>query len=269
MIGKGFLKTSLVDGRTAITRAQATNPLKLLCPRGREAAWVYATTYGGGLVAGDVIDLDVKIADDTSCVLTTQASTKVYKSPYGKMAQQLTQGTVGNGALLVIAPDPISCFADARYQQEQRLDVATEGNLVLVDWLTSGRRARGECWKFAHYSSRIEISLGDHCIFLDSIRLDPADGPLISPFRLGRFHCMALLVIVGPLYEQQRAAILEEISKLPIDPGSSLIQAASEIPHGMVLRIMGTDTEQVGRLLQRRLAFLSERLGGEPWSRKW
>ena len=269
MTGKGFLKTSLVEGRTAITRAQATNPLKLLCPRGRKAAWVYTTTFGGGLVAGDTIDLDIEIADETSCLLTTQASTKVFKSPHGKLARQSTQATVGNEALLVIAPDPISCFADARYRQNQQLNVAAGGNLVLVDWLTSGRRARDECWAFSHYFSRIEISVDDRSVFLDSVRLDPADGTLISPFRLGHFHCMALLVIVGPLYDQQRTAILEEISKLPIDSQSSLIQSASEISHGMVSRIMGTDTEQVSRLLQRRLEFLAQRLGGEPWSRKW
>ena len=269
MTGKGFLKTLLVNGQTAITRAQATNPLKLLCPRRSEAAWVYATTFGGGLVAGDSIDLDIEIADETSCVLTTQASTKVFKSPHGKLAQQFTRATVGNEALLVIAPDPISCFADARYRQQQQLHVASGGNLVLVDWLTSGRRARDECWAFSHYFSQIEIHVDDHCVFLDSVRLDPTNGNLISPFRLGHFHCMALLVIIGPLYDSQNTAILKEIAELPIDPQSSLIQSASEIPHGMVSRIMGTDTEQVARLLQRRLEFLAQRLGAEPWSRKW
>ena len=53
------------------------------------------------------------------------------------------------------------------------------------------------------------------------------------------------------------------------EEGSSLIEAASPIPNGVVLRVLGTDTETVGRVLRRRLQFLSDRLDGGPWSRKW
>ena len=269
MIGKGVLKTAWVGNRTSIVRAQASNPLKLLCPRVTEAAWVYTTTFGGGLVAGDQIDLDVEVADHTVCVLTTQASTKVYKSPRGKSATQTTRAAVGRGGLLVVAPDPITCFADANYQQDLTLNVADQGNLILVDWLTSGRRARNECWQFSRYLSRIRVDYGGHCVFLDSLLLDPADGPLDSPFRLGHFHCMALLLMVGPFCKDQGTALVQEISDLPIEPGGSLIQAASDIRFGMILRILGTETEQVGRVLQHRLDFLSDRIGNGPWSRKW
>ncbi len=79
---RGLLELSLVAGRTAATRSFATSPLKLLIPRRRTAAaWVYAGTYGGGLVAGDEIDLDVRIGPKALGVLGTQASTKVYRSP--------------------------------------------------------------------------------------------------------------------------------------------------------------------------------------------
>ena len=268
-IGKGVLKAARVGKPTSIVRAQASNPLKLLCPLITDAAWAYTTTFGGGLVAGDRIDLDVELADATSCVRTTQASTKVYKSPHGRVATQNTHATVGQDALLVVAPDPITCFADANYQQDLTLNVADGGNLVLVDWLTSGRRARSECWDFSRYLSHIRVDYGGDCVFLDSLLLDPSDGDLKSPFRLGHFHCMALLLMVGPFCKQQSTAIIEEISHLPVEPGSSLIQAASEISCGMILRILGTTTEQVGRILQHRLEFVSGRIGNGPWSRKW
>lgn len=269
-IGKGVLQTSLVAGRTAITRVQATNPLKLLCPqRSPKAAWVYATTYGGGLVAGDQVHLEANILSGTTCVLTSQASTKVYKSPQGNTCQQTVHARVDKDALLVIAPDPITCFADARYRQHQQIDLQARGGLVLVDWLTSGRRARHECWMFSHYYSRIDITYDHHPVFLESLLLDPTDGPIDSPHRLGRFHCMALLVIVGPALEQATAAMIQEVSQQKIEPDCPLIQAASPIPQGAVLRVLGTDTESVGRELAGRLEFLSGRLDGGPWSRKW
>ncbi len=268
--GKGVLQTSLVAGRTAVTRAQATNPLKLLCPRrSPRAAWVYVTTYGGGLVAGDQIDLTVNISSGTTCVLTSQASTKVYKSPLGNACQQSLSASIGEDALLVVAPDPITCFADAKYQQQQQVDLRPGGSLVLVDWLTSGRRARHECWMFSRYYSRIDIAYDRRRVFLESLLLDPTDGPIDSPYRLGRFHCMALLVFVGPALQQVSTAIIDDVSQQPIEQGCSLVQAASPIPFGVVLRVLGTDTESVGRVLRSRLEFLSDRLDGGPWSRKW
>ena len=268
--GKGVLQTSLVAGRTAVTRAQATNPLKLLCPRrSPRAAWVYVTTYGGGLVAGDQIDLTANISSGTTCVLTSQASTKVFKSPMGNACRHTVNARVGKDALLVVAPDPITCFADARYHQQQQVDLSLGGSLVLVDWLTSGRRARHEYWMFSHYYSRIDVSYDQRHVFLESLLLDPADGPIDSPFRLGRFHCMALLVFVGPALQQISAAVINEISQQPIEQDCSLVQAASPIPFGAVLRVLGTDTESVGRVLRSRLEFLSDRLDGGPWSRRW
>src|SRR5947209_13174222 len=49
--GRGLVEFSRVAGRTTVTRARSASPLKLLCPRVRgPSAWVFASTYGGGLV---------------------------------------------------------------------------------------------------------------------------------------------------------------------------------------------------------------------------
>ena len=41
--------------------------------------WLYVITFGGGLVEGDNISLDVKVGEHCTVVVTTQASTKVIK----------------------------------------------------------------------------------------------------------------------------------------------------------------------------------------------
>src|SRR5262245_13535398 len=73
------------DGRrTVVSRAYASSPLKLLMPRNHgHAAWVYTSTYGGGLVDGDDIALRVDVDAGATLFLSTQASTKVYRSPRG------------------------------------------------------------------------------------------------------------------------------------------------------------------------------------------
>lgn len=44
---------------------------------GVDAVWVYAVTYGGGLVAGDIVQMKVEVGGGCTTVLTTQSSTKV------------------------------------------------------------------------------------------------------------------------------------------------------------------------------------------------
>src|SRR5581483_7938617 len=100
------------------------------------------------------IDVELEIQAGAMAVLTTQASTKVYRSL--EPATQTLRATVGSGALLASLPDPVVCFADAHFTQTQRIDLDEGGNLVLVDWMTSGRHRCGERWAFAHYENRID-----------------------------------------------------------------------------------------------------------------
>jgi urease accessory protein len=268
--GRGSVELSLVAGKTAATRSIATNPLKLLIPRRRTAAaWVYAGTYGGGLVAGDEIDFCVQIGAGATGVLGTQASTKVFRSPGEISCRQTLRAGVADGGLLVVTPDPLTCFAQARYEQSQTVRLQGSGSLVLVDWLTSGRRARGECWAFSRYCSRLEIYRDDELLVADALLLDPADGPLDSPFRLGRFHCLALIVLIG---EQLKAAVEEQLACIaakPVQPRARLLDVASPVPQGAVLRVIGETTESVAQYVSQALGFLDAFLGETPWARKW
>lgn len=56
--------------------------LKLLTPSRASAVpscqWLYIITFGGGLVEGDNVAVDIKVGENCTVVATTQASTKVY-----------------------------------------------------------------------------------------------------------------------------------------------------------------------------------------------
>ena len=143
--------------RTVVHTAAARSPLKLLLPKNHGVGcWVYVATLGGGLVDGDAIALSVEVERGGCALLGTQASTKVYRSPGG--TTQTLHARVASGALLAVLPDPVSCFAGARYAQDLRIDLHdATATLVLVDALTCGRAARGERWAFARYASRPRV----------------------------------------------------------------------------------------------------------------
>ena len=268
--GAGVLETARAGDQTIVLRARATAPLRLLCPRrGASAAWVYASSYGGGLVGGDHTRLRVDVQPGSQCVLCTQASTKVYRCGPGKQCRQEVEASVGRDGLLVVAPDPITCFADAWYQQQQSFCLQEGGNLVLVDWVTSGRHARNEVWEFAHYATRFSIEYAGRLVVADALVLDPAQGPLRSPYRVGRFHCLATMVVLGdqltPLVD---VAWQTQTTDTP-QQHSRQIETVSSFDGGVILRVAGMSTEGVFRTLQQRLSFLEPLLGDAPWSRKW
>jgi len=146
--GRGDISVVLgADGRSRASRLYATSPLRLLTPANHgHAAWLYASSYGGGLVDGDRVSVEVAVECGASAFLSTQASTKVYRSQSG--TESRLQARVADGAMLVLAPDPVVCYAGSRYTQWQHVALEPGGSLVLVDWVTSGRRAAGERWQF-------------------------------------------------------------------------------------------------------------------------
>ncbi len=249
-------------GKTVLGTAFAASPLRLLTPANHgDAAWVFLASLGGGLLDGDRIDLDVEVGDGASALLGTQASTKVYRSPPGGAgSSQRLSARVGAGALLAVVPDPVVCFADARYEQTLEISLAPSASLWLADGYSCGRSARGERWAFSRYASRTTVFRGGARAIVDATRLEagldpglerldrqdagelegsgrsprPQQTPRIEPGpladRMGRFDVVLSLLVVGPRFAAAREAMLAAWSPgssrgapapLERDPGSS------------------------------------------------
>ncbi len=260
-----------IASRSSVTRLGANSPLKLLVPRhNAPAAWIFGSTYGGGLVEGDRIDMNVRIRAGAAAMFGTQASTKIYSCLGGKACEQHLHAQVDDEALLVLSPDPITCFADAIYEQTQRIELSAAASLLSVDWLTAGRSARGENWAFRRYQSRLEIFVNDRLLVHDGLMLDPADGPIDAIHRMGRYRCMATIALVGPRVATLASQVLIKVSEEPIGKQLPLIQSASELPGGGVLmRAAGIATELVAAWIRQMLSPIAAQLGDDPWGRKW
>ncbi|HVX83611.1 MAG TPA: urease accessory protein UreD [Phycisphaerae bacterium] len=267
--GQARLRFSVVEERTEVTEARATSPLRVLMPRmaGSRAAWAVTSSFGGGLLEGD--DLRMEIAVDAGAIgyVGTQSATKVYRSARGGISRQTVKAEVGEGAVLAVMPDPVVCFRDARYAQRQRFDVAATGSLVLLDWFTSGRHGCGERWAFASLSSRNEMWMGGSRLVTDAVLLDGRAGAVAA--RMGGLQCYATLVLVGPAVEGAAEEMVREIGELSVRGEEGLRMAASGIRGGAIVRLAAENAERAAGALYRHLRFLGELLGEHPWLRKW
>jgi urease accessory protein len=261
---------AVVAGRSSVVRMAARAPIKLLAPRDHSpAARLVVSNFGGGIVAGDALRLGLDVGEEAVALLTTQSSTKVYRSD-GPLAQQRVRAAVGRGGLLAVVGDPVTCFAAARYRQEQRFELAETASLVVVDLLTSGRWACGERWAFSHYRSAIDVAVGGSDVLRDRLLLDPADGPLDSPMRCGRFECLATLLLIGPAVADVAAGVLETVGRMPVQRRAGVLASAGPTGGGGALaRLAGPSAEACVEQARSLCRGLAAAIGADPWGRKW
>lgn len=291
----GAVVVEKVAGKSAVTRCFSKYPLKFIIPRKvgpskTDAIWIYSLNYGGGIVSGDSISCELTVKDGSTAVLTTQASTKVYKSRGEERSEQLLEARIGSDALLAVLPDPVTCFATARYVQKQVFRVDSASSLVLVDWFTSGRHGRGEIWEFDLFKSTNQIFLqDDHPLFLDTVLLERGSPNSIIE-RMHGYQVIAMVVILGPKVKNIRDQIRENVKKMMGDQlyspftsagGAQMktnsdhlltkpgIIASSSVfgPMGIgtVVRIAAMETETIYRFLQQQLASMETLLGVPPY----
>lgn len=264
--GHATLEVEMVFGKSAVTSAAASSPMKILTPvaRGR-SVWAFTSSFGGGLVAGDQTKLKIIVRPGARCYLSTQSSTKIYRNPAARPCSHTTNAHLDEGSLLVFAPEPMQAFAESHYTQRQEFHLGPKAGLVLLDWFTAGRSARGERWAFARFDGRNDVFINGERVLVDPVLLQSATVAR----HMGRFNCFATLLLIGEPLKTASNALIHSVAALPVEKGATQSVSASPVPDGVVVRIAGLEVENVRQVLRQYVRFGSELLGDDPWARKW
>ncbi|CAN8316317.1 unnamed protein product [Cochlearia groenlandica] len=288
----GKVVVEKIRGRSTATSCFSKYPLKFILPSkvapvGTDVVWIYSLTYGGGIVSGDSISCEFTIGDGCTTVFTTQSSTKVYKAIGSKCSEQTLEARIGSDALLVVIPDPVTCFSTARYYQKQIFRLVSDSNLVLVDWITSGRHANGEKWDFDFYKSINNVYLeDDQPLFLDTVLLEKRSIQSIAE-RMQDYHAIAMVILFGPKLSEIQKQVQENVKNMMSEQLQMLsygsrrhdtingfmkpefIASCSTFGperKGVVIRIASDSTESVYNFLRQQLSELEPLLGQSPYA---
>jgi urease accessory protein len=248
-------------GRSDVHRVRGAGPLRVLCPRAAgNAAWLVTSSLGGGLVDGDHVAFDVAVDAGATAVITTQASTKVYKG----VSSQRTRVRVHGDGVAIVVPDPVVPFRDASFVQSTNVVLDADSTLVLCDVLTAGRVAFGERWSATELDALLSIERAGIELLHDRVLLG-ADAAA----RMRRFEAIGTAMLVGPRVADFSGAALEQVAAERVERGSELIVAVSPIAGGLIARVAGTAVERVIGAVRQLLGPAVACLGEDPWSRKW
>ncbi|RPD64878.1 UreD-domain-containing protein [Lentinus tigrinus ALCF2SS1-7] len=268
----------------------ATYPLKLLSPQlpSPNVSVVYMLSYGGGLVGGDRVVLDVEVHDGARLAILSQGSTKVFKARPGQRlsarwqlhpvtTQRLAVRVAPRSALFLL-PDPVTCFRAAKYHQIQTFHLSKDSSAVLLDWITSGRKSLGEEWVFSKYLSLNEVWIEGKRVAKDSLLLEERDslpGPL-TPRTLAEslapYSCYATLIMYGMLLEDticHLTAAYTAITVFKQHAPPPLLWSLSPIceGRGCVVRVAAKETEHVRSWIGNALKDLEGVLGVDVYRR--
>lgn len=235
--GSGTIHLALLPPNTPRLRTlNYQYPLKLVSPaplRTEERPHhliytVYLLTYGGGLVAGDAVNLGITVETTTRLVLLTQGSTKLFKSLSRDVTsrQRLTVELAADSALCYL-PDPVQPFARSSFEQHQIYNVAQTSergsgtaNLCVLDWVSNGRPANGENWSFYDYGSKNEIYISEtdgqrRLLLRDSVLLNDGRGQGSIAARMDGLAVYGTLILYGPLFDALGVFFMSEFKALP------------------------------------------------------
>ncbi|KAF2011382.1 UreD-domain-containing protein [Aaosphaeria arxii CBS 175.79] len=188
---------------------------------------VFLLTYGGGIVAGDVINLSVSLESKTRLILLTQGSTKIFKTPDPNLvSRQCMNVSLAAHSALVYLPDPVQPFAHTAFSQSQIYKLNEgEGNLCVCDWVTSGRSARGENWDIHEYKSRNEVwtvtsdekgAAKKRLLLRDNLLLDKNGHTNMQlSDRMDGFSVFGTLIIRGAVFSSLAQFFMDEFEALP------------------------------------------------------
>jgi urease accessory protein len=270
----GQITATRQRGATAIEAAVAQSPLRFLFPKptfapGAHPAWVCLTTLGGGMVQGDAIDLNVDVQPDATLLMTTQASTKIFRGASRQALRATVEGT------LAVLMDPISCFKDASYSQKGEIDLAPGASLIWLETVTSGRPAFEESFSFEKYSSKLRVTQNGAPVFVDSLLLGRAEGSIASRFEKrdgAPFDTFSTIVALGPNTKSLLDALLAP-ADLPRDRIGDVAVAPTALSgaygSGAIVRIAATSAEAAARETRSRLRNLPEILMVDPFASRW
>ncbi|QIR36897.1 urease accessory protein UreD [Tolypothrix sp. PCC 7910] len=216
-------------------------PLKVqrpFYPEGEKVCHSVILHTAGGVVGGDRLSLNFHLQPHAQALITTAAASKIYRSN-GLQARQIINIKVDAGACLEWLPQETIVFNSAIYQQDLRVELATEATWLGWEITRLGRSARGEKFLQGEWRSHTEIWQQGVPLWIDRQYLPGSEEVFHSPHGLAGQAIVGSLVWVGNPVDSKIVEKARNLWQGSGEVGVTLLQ------HGLLCRYRGASTSEV------------------------
>lgn len=239
------------DGARTIAHDRHEGPLRVLqrlYPEGSAICHHVLVHPPGGIVGGDVLQIEATLDAGTHALITTPGATRFYRSTGARASQQATL-RVADDARLEWLPLETIAYRGCIGENRVRLELATDAEAMGWDVLALGLPAAGEAFDAGVFTQHLELPGR----WLERGRIDASDTRLLdSPLGWDGQRVLGVLWFAAgrPLSAQRHERLLDAarhcIGASPLAP-----RAAATSPHEgvVVLRVLAARVEPAMALL--------------------
>jgi urease accessory protein len=244
-------KPDAAGGTTAHDRH--SGPLRVLqrlYPEGPRVCHHVLVHPPGGIVGGDVLEIDARLDEGTHALLTTPGATRFYRSG-GDEAVQSLRARVQAGARLEWLPLETIAYSGCIAQNRLRFELAPGAEMIGWDVLALGLPAAGQAFERGVYHQHLELP----GVWLERGRIAADDALLLdSPLGLAGHRVMATMWFAAgrAMPRARRDALLDGARELAASHALAAT-AGSTSAHDevVVLRLLAPRVEPAMGLLQQ------------------
>lgn len=231
-----------------LTEQLSIKPLKIVNPKPQKQTGVcMLTSYGGGFVEGDVVELDVLCKAGTTSIISSQANTRVYESN-GVQCKQKLDLKIEKNAFHVFFNDPLVMHNGGNFIQENTIQLKADSVLLFIDWFSAGRTANGESFAFQNFETSTKIEQEKETILWDNFKITPENMDVYSPGMFGDHSSFLNLFLIGDKESTKVKLIEEALTQFHTTIGNDVQNNLTRI----------NDTSLVGRYSANKITALKK-----------
>lgn len=223
--------------------------LQRLYPEGDAVCHHVLVHPPGGLVGGDVLEVEAHLASGSHALLTTPGATRFYRTT-GAPARQVVNLHLAGGSRLEWLP--LETIAYRGCQAHNTLTCTLDPHAEAIGWdvLALGLPAAGQAWQDGTFTQQ----LGIPGVWLEKAHLDADDRALLDgPLGWAGHRVLGTLwFAAGSGWSSpRREALLQAARDVPRGDSPVIAGATAPGDQVVVLRALGPHVEAVMRHLQR------------------
>lgn len=245
------------QGRTALRHVHdgPLRILKSLYPEGDAVCHNVIVHPPGGLVGGDVLDIQIRVGAGAHGLISTPGATRFYASDE-QPATQRVDISLEPGARLEWLPLEAIAYPGCQARNHWRARLGEEAELMAWDVCALGLPAAQQAFTSGHFHQRLEIP----GLWLEQATLDAADAHLMnSPLGLAGHRCLGTMVFAcGTPLTRERRELLQEAARAALQELPAHVHAGitSPNPNMVVVRALAPVVEPLMAGMQRVWASL-------------
>lgn len=193
----------------------------------------------GGVVGGDILDIQLNAAAGAHCLITTPGATKFYRSKSDLESRQTLRITVEKDAVVEWLPQQNIFFTGARSELNAEINLQSGGKFIGWEMHCFGRPANSEGFDDGTIKSRTQIIIDGELQLVEQLNTD--GNSLINSSCGLRNKAMQASLIAAPFSEAQK----QKLEQLLLDyPHRDLI-GLTLVDEVLVIRVLGDHIEPI------------------------